>query len=113
MIFEGLKFFTEEYDDKEELKNLIESNGGTLSDRKFKESIVLVKSGENFKITEKKSPLYSLKFVYDCISRQKLLKLHDYSFKDEKTKVPYTPEEDLSMKEFVSKNIGNPDNLSY
>lgn len=116
-----LKFTMCECIEKNEIKNLIETNGGIFLNDYTKGVILLLPYDISFIVKDHSEyePV-SYKFIYDSIALQNLQPIENYLLGVVKTnqttytvRVPYTEQEDKGLSQYVLTHFGNPNNVSY
>lgn len=116
-----LKFTMCECIEKNEVKNLIETNGGIFLNDYTKGVILLLPYDINFIVKDySQFEPVSYRFIYDSIALQSLQPIENYFLgvvKPNQTtysvRVPYTEQEDKGLSQYVLTHFGNPCNLSY
>ncbi|OMJ73093.1 hypothetical protein SteCoe_28295 [Stentor coeruleus] len=116
-----LKFTLCECIEKDEVKNLIEANGGIFLNKYEKGVILLLPYDINYVVKNysEYEPI-SYKFIYDSVALKNLQPIQNYSLSVAKTyksnyaiRAPYTDQEDNDISKYVLTHFGNPKIISF
>uniref|UniRef100_A0AAQ5Y7V3 Telomeric repeat-binding factor 2-interacting protein 1 n=1 Tax=Amphiprion ocellaris TaxID=80972 RepID=A0AAQ5Y7V3_AMPOC len=112
---EPMSFFLRPGPTKRKLQPLITAGGGRLSNVQQPGVILLMDPEERSSIPESTSHWYvSIQYIHDCIEKNEQLDLEDYrlnpgvvqrsSARLNRSRLPYTPEDDAAILNYVSKH---------